>query len=57
MRCWQTYELQNATDATKLQKVAVDNQQAELNRLTQQAKALDAALKTAKTNLERDYQK
>ncbi len=50
-------ELQNATDATKLQKVAVDNQQAELNRLTQQAKALDAALKTAKTNLERDYQK
>ncbi|EEW10133.1 formylglycine-generating enzyme family protein [Vibrio mimicus] len=50
-------ELQNATDATKLQKAAVDNQQSELNRLTQQAKALDTALKNAKTNLERDYQK
>ncbi|ENM5813869.1 TPA: SUMF1/EgtB/PvdO family nonheme iron enzyme [Vibrio mimicus] len=50
-------ELQNATDASKLQKAAVDNQQSELNRLTQQAKALDTALKNAKTNLERDYQK
>ncbi|MGL4380187.1 MAG: SUMF1/EgtB/PvdO family nonheme iron enzyme [Vibrio sp.] len=50
-------ELQKASDATQLQKTVINNQQSELNRLDQQAKALQTLLNTAKANLERDYQK
>lgn len=50
-------ELQDAKKATQIQQTAVDNQQSELDRLNQQTQSLDAALSTAKANLERDYRK
>ncbi|MFV0446985.1 MAG: SUMF1/EgtB/PvdO family nonheme iron enzyme [Vibrio sp.] len=50
-------ELQNAKKTTQSDQAAVDNQQQELERLNQQTATLDAELKTAKANLERDYQK
>ncbi|MBD0786005.1 SUMF1/EgtB/PvdO family nonheme iron enzyme [Vibrio sp. Y2-5] len=50
-------ELQDAKKATQSEQTAVDNQQQELDRLNQLTVKLDAKLKKAKANLERDYLK
>ncbi|MCG3745557.1 PEGA domain-containing protein [Vibrio cincinnatiensis] len=48
---------QEAQKETQAQHTIVDNQQAELERLAQLAKTLEAQLKSAKTHLEHDYLK
>ncbi|MCG3728752.1 SUMF1/EgtB/PvdO family nonheme iron enzyme [Vibrio cincinnatiensis] len=48
---------QEAKKATQAQHTKVDNQQAELDRLTQLAKQLENQLKGVKANLEHDYLK